>query len=173
MIEISGEASGQFGAIDVLADATLGGTLHVALDGLFQPAAGNAFPIVSAETVSGTFETTTLPGLTDGLAWIVDYQPSSVSLAVTFSADFNWDGIVDSQDLAVLQGNFGALFATHTDGDADRDNDVDSQDFLIWQRQFGSASAAGQFAQTPEPATALLLVMAVASRLLGRKSRLG
>ena len=109
-IEISGKGAGQFGTIDVGQDAALGGTLQVSFDGLFQPQAGDTFEILTARAVSGMFESVTLPDLTAGLAWKVDYQAASVALNVTFSADFNGDGAVDSSDLTALQAKLGALF---------------------------------------------------------------
>jgi hypothetical protein len=69
---------------DVLAvssSATLGGTLTVKLTNSFTPVAGNAFTVLTASAVSGTFATTNLPVLS-GLAWTVDYPGAAVVLTV-------------------------------------------------------------------------------------------
>ena len=50
------------------------------------------------------------------------------------AADFNFDGVVDSDDLAQWQSSFG----NSSGGDADNDGDTDGRDFLIWQREIGS-----------------------------------
>ena len=64
------------------------------------------------------------------------------SIAVTFTADFEPDGDVDGDDLALWQAGYGiSSGAAVQDGDADRDGNVDGQDFLSWQRQFGSSLA--------------------------------
>lgn len=69
--------------------------------------------------------------------------------------DFNGDGIVDGDDLAVWQVHFGAdSGAAFTDGDNDGDGDVDGADWLAWQRAVASSAAgSGSFAGVPEPST--------------------
>jgi peroxidase len=76
-------------------------------------------------------------------------------------ADFNEDGIVNSGDLAVWQSSYGINDAA----DADWDGDSDGRDFLIWQQQFGSGSTnlVADVTAVPEPATLLLLSLALAS----------
>ena len=149
VIEISGV--GQFGALDIMDSATLDGSLSVTFDGLFEPSAGDAFEILSANNVNGTFDDVTLPELTEGLAWKVEYLAGSVELSVIYSADFNGDGAVDSLDLTEFSSNYGSATATQPDGDADGDSDVDGQDFLFWQQQFGLVAPLSSLAQIPEP----------------------
>lgn len=155
-IEITGDSIGQFGTIEVLDDAVLDGALDVTLGGLFDPDAGDTFQILSASSVSGTFDTVDLPALAAGLVWRVDYQSSNVSLDVLFSADFNGDGTVDGDDLADWHIGYGSLLANHADGDADGDGDVDGQDFLIWQTQEGLSAPLSAVVQIPEPAAVFL-----------------
>jgi hypothetical protein len=52
------------------------------------------------------------------------------------AADFDGDGAVDAEDLAVWQSAFGL----NADGDADADGDSDGADFLVWQRTLGAGS---------------------------------
>ena len=60
-----------------------------------------------------------------------------------YKADFNEDGQVDSQDLALWQGGFGTLAdATKGQGDNDTDADVDGAHLLSWQQQLGSSIPA-------------------------------
>jgi hypothetical protein len=75
--------------------------------------------------------------------------------------DFDGNGMVNGADLAAWRTNFGDTTATLSQGDADADGDVDGRDFLIWQRNVGPAAVIAAQA-IPEPATAALMVFAVA-----------
>jgi hypothetical protein len=99
------------------------------------------------------------------------FQLSPLPTPVYAAADFNRDGLVDGDDLALWSDNFGLLeAATPQQGDADGDLDVDGADFLVWQREFtgNSASAAVQSA-VPEPSAALLCVLAGVVALASRR----
>jgi hypothetical protein len=80
---------------------------------------------------------------------------------VVFAAgDFNEDGSVDADDLAIWQGGYGTAVGADRDiGDADEDNDVDAADYLAWQRDYtGTPSLAA--ANVPEPTANALLILA-------------
>ncbi|MBA3484633.1 MAG: hypothetical protein H0T51_22745 [Pirellulales bacterium] len=78
-------------------------------------------------------------------------------------ADFDNDGDVDGLDLAEWKMGFGTTgTAVKGDGDADADMDVDGADFLVWQQELGS-SGASAIAAIPEPATSLLVALAIAA----------
>jgi hypothetical protein len=78
------------------------------------------------------------------------------AVALSDLADFNGDGLVDIQDLALWKGNVGkSSGATLNEGDADGDGDIDGSDFLVWQRQSTGGSTVS--AVVPEPATFALL----------------
>ncbi|MCI0491971.1 MAG: hypothetical protein L0Z07_03425 [Planctomycetes bacterium] len=90
---------------------------------------------------------------------------SVLSTAAFVGADFDGDGIVDRDDLAIWRTNYGiTMGATVLQGDADGDGDVDGDDFLKWQQQVGGppvpgmGSGAGLTASVPEPASFLLLL---------------
>ena len=68
------------------------------------------------------------PSAHDGGVW------HSVAGAVDRPGDFNFDGSVDSYDLAVWRASSGFDAA----GDADGDRDADGADYLIWQRNLGA-----------------------------------
>lgn len=77
-------------------------------------------------------------------------------------ADFNSDGSVDGDDLALWKTGFGTpTGAARADGDADADGDVDGADFLLWQRQYTGPTPVAVGAVS-EPATAALALIAVA-----------
>ncbi len=66
-------------------------------------------------------------------------------------ADFNTDGSVDGDDLAIWQ----SAFSTTGMADADNDGDSDGNDFVMWQRHH--ATTGNAIASTlPEPSTGLL-----------------
>lgn len=74
-------------------------------------------------------------------------------------ADFNLDGFVDGDDLAVWQTNLGKVGdAGLADGDANGDLNVDGGDYLVWQREYTGAPAPT--AAVPEPSIGLLATLA-------------
>ena len=86
-----------------------------------------------------------------GLA--IDNFELSVGAPPTNDADYNNDGDVDNDDLAVWTGAFGVSGA----GTADADTDTDGTDFLIWQKTYtGPLPGTGA---VPEPGSAVLAVL--------------
>lgn len=74
------------------------------------------------------------------------------------AADFDLDGSVDANDLAVWRGAFGLAAAA----DADGDGDSDGADYLRWQQQLGAARpASGSSAAVPEPGTISMLAFLI------------
>jgi hypothetical protein len=141
--------------------AFLGGALEVTLvdagGGLFQPAVGNTFTLITAgEGVEGEFDSLLLPA---GYTWDVDYLPTSVVLEVTgigsLAGDFNSDGQVSAADLAQWGQQFGAT-------------GMHGGKFLEWQRGFAPSGAT--LAVVPEPtAIALAGLMVLAAGRLPRR----
>jgi hypothetical protein len=87
------------------------------------------------------------------LGWTQDGWPV---MADAFEAgDFNFDGTVSGQDLAIWQGAFGP----GAGADADFDGDADGGDFLQWQRQLGATSDSIAGLAIPEPATMTLAIL--------------
>jgi hypothetical protein len=80
------------------------------------------------------------------------------------SADFNNDFRVDAQDLAMWRSAFGAT----NHADANGDGVSTGADFLEWQRQLGLTTAPA--AAVPEPAAALLLLIAAMSAFTLRRT---
>jgi glucose/arabinose dehydrogenase len=100
----------------------------------------------------------------DGNLYIVYSASGEVYRLVTDTVtpgDFNADGYVNGDDLAVWRTGFGmSTGADARDGDADGDNDVDGNDLLAWQRHVGTDPLAveGLAAAVPEPGSAGLLL---------------
>lgn len=78
-------------------------------------------------------------------------------------ADFNSNGSVNGDDLALWKTGFGMQTgAGRINGDADSDGDVDGADVLAWQRQYTGPSVAAAVGAVPEPTTAGLGFAALA-----------
>ena len=91
---------------------------------------------------------------------------------ISLSADFNEDGMVDGADFLSLQRNLGkTVGATRADGDSDLDFDVDADDLARWAAQYGSSFTvlAGAAAVIPEPGSATLLLLGLASCTIRRR----
>jgi T5SS/PEP-CTERM-associated repeat protein len=152
--------------INVFGTMSIGSAfLQVYLDGGLVPQPGDSWTIASGTSITGTFNP--LFPAAPGNNWRLDYTAQSVILkyvaAPAFSGDFNGDGVVNTLDLQILQGNFGlASGATPAMGDADGDGDVDGQDFVIWQRTIGPVPAVPAVGTVPEPGALGLAAVALA-----------
>lgn len=88
---------------------------------------------------------------------------ANVFLHLLANADFDFSTLVDGVDLSIWEDSF----SLDDEADANFDGVSDGADFLEWQRQFGSTKPAhGAVAAVPEPATALLLLIALAAGLI-------
>lgn len=148
VIELGGTDPGNgFDQLQILGDATLGGTLDVSLLDDFQLAAGATFEILDiAGSMFGEFE-----GLGEG-ALVGNFGED---LYITYLAG-------DGNDIALF------TLAAQS-GDFDADGDVDGNDFLAWQRNpsvgdlsdwlatYATVGSLASGVAVPEPSTALLL----------------
>jgi hypothetical protein len=94
---------------------------------------------------------------------------SQQDLRVALPGDFNADGAVGGDDLAVWQTQFGAAFGSHDEGDIDGDHDVDGADLLHWQRAIQPSSST---AAIPEPSTIVLITAMAVGLACGRAATL-
>lgn len=78
--------------------------------------------------------------------------------------DYDGDGDVDQNDLAVWKTQYGVTPLPATpNADGDGNGLIDGADFLIWQRNFGPPPVVAAAAGVPEPASAALAAIACAS----------
>jgi T5SS/PEP-CTERM-associated repeat protein len=169
--------------LNIVDDAILDGILQVSLLGL-SPSAGDSFGLLSATgELSGIFTGQILPTLGTDLGWTVDYDYDVdtvtlkvLSTAMVMGADFNGDGVVNLEDLAILEMNLGiTMGATALQGDADGDGDVDGSDYDIWLMTMmpGAGAGAGHegLSAVPEPSGLVLAVLASVLAAAVRRGR--
>ena len=165
-----------FSQLFLIGSGTLGGVLDLSLASGYAPEVGDSFAILSGAPMTGTFASIVSPGT----LWNVDYNPTSVVVtyggvaAPGVGADFNGDGIVNGDDLAVWKSNFGKGSnppppALQSEGDANGDGVVDGNDFMIIQRQWGGPPAVPALAAVPEPSSVVLAMAALAIPLACRR----
>jgi autotransporter-associated beta strand protein len=174
-IELASATS--FDTLDVTGTAALGGTLDVSLINDFAPTLDDAFVILTAGSITGTFGNSVLPELAAGLAWQIDYGTTDLTLEVILLGDMDFDGNVDSddtddfvlglRDAAAYQALYGV--GPQFGGDLDMDGDLDFDDIddlvvLLQGQPLASSHAVA------EPNSLALVALALVG-LLGLRAR--
>ncbi|QDS97986.1 beta strand repeat-containing protein [Adhaeretor mobilis] len=180
-IEFGGTTIGEFDQLDSTGTINLDGDLLVTfsdIDNGYVPSAGDEFTIIqSTSALNGAFDSILLAESGGGrsIEWApVDFSdPNKIVLQIAstnfFAADYDEDGDVDPDDLAVWNSGYGTFPASHTDGDGDGSLRTDGGDFLVWQQQLGLGTTVS--AAVPEPTTLSLLLAVAAILCPGRRHR--
>ncbi|MEQ8846222.1 aspartyl protease family protein [Botrimarina sp.] len=136
--------------LTVTGSAALEGDLVVTLG--YTPIRGWTYNLITAESRGGEFSTVTLP---DAYEWDLRYTATGVQLELlAVAGDFNADGRVDAADYSVWRDGLGV--------------DYDQSDYHRWADNYGAAFP--QISESvPEPAAAMLVVLALGARGLGRR----
>ncbi len=177
-----------FDQLNASAGASLGGALELETGG-FTPALGDAFVIVTADSLTGRFDNSAVSGAAiDAISSLAvlyedagtdgDADLDLVRLLATYNGDANGDGTVSLIDLNAVGLNFGATDPTWQMGDFNYDGEVSLIDLNTIGANFGLAipttpaapAAAFAVAVIPEPAAGLLLLAGL-PLLLGRRTR--
>lgn len=170
-IELGGSATdADYDQLLITRDATLAGTLDVALIGDFVPQIGQTFTILLADYVDGRFATERLPSV-PGMLFDVIYGPQSVVISISsaLNADFDEDGDIDGKDFLAWQRGLGlGAGAELSDGDANGDGVVNGLDLSIWTSQFGEGPTG---LSIPEPITLALSMVIFSAACLPWKRR--
>lgn len=140
-------------------NARLAGTLQFDITDGNTPQLNDAYPLLTAGAVIGTFSNVDLPPIPSGLEWSLEYNQTDVTLRVVAGAngDFNNDGIVDAADYVYWRKNPGG--------------DLTPQDYNTWRTNFASAvdgAGATSPAATPEPTILMLMCAPLAAFALTR-----
>ena len=174
-VEIFGLNQGaEYDLLDVGGAADLAGVLEVDVtDSGYTPALGDTFEILrAADGVFGFFDVDDLPAIGPNVRLTTIYGADNVTLAVVpiQTGDFNANGIVDAADYTVWRNSLGQTgLALPADGDGS--GGVDATDYGVWRSHFGETPGIGIIASgaTPEPTTAVLIVLASVLLLSGRR----
>jgi hypothetical protein len=120
--------------------ANLAGELEVVLG--YTPVDGGSFVILNAGAVNGAFGILTLPALTPGIAWVVDYGPAAVTLQALADGDF--DTVANIQDNCTLVNNpnqrdtDGDDYGNTCDADLDNNLAVNFSDLFLFKAVFNT-----------------------------------
>ncbi len=171
-LHLAGTAPGTgYDQIAVAGQLTFNGALQLVLQN-FTPTVGEIFHLFNWGSEAGSFSQFVLPSLPAGETWNASQLYTSGTISITIAGDVNGDGIVNSQDLALISSNWLAT-GTGQPGDANNDGIVNSQDLALvsadWLNTF--TPAVGNAAAVPEPSAAVLAVLAGAMLLVGHRRR--
>jgi hypothetical protein len=141
--------------LQVGGDALIGGgALAVSFLEGFAPQLGESFDFLTATgTITGQFDTMTLPHLDNNWSWHLVQQATKLSLTIGFgiAGDFNADGRVDVADYVVWRNRLGSVYT--------------QADYDVWRSHFGQTQGGGagfgSMGVVPEPGIAGLLVFGV------------
>jgi hypothetical protein len=168
----------QFDQLRIDGNASLGGTLQVALTNNLVPVFGQSFEILQITgTRTGEFDIAQLPSLTGGLQWNLVYNPQSVVLEVeNFYGDYSGNGVIDAADYVVWRNTLNAT-GINQPADGDQNRVVNQLDYDFWRARFGqtSGSGAGDLdsaqAAVPEPSLLVFGAQAVLFLVVRRRER--
>jgi T5SS/PEP-CTERM-associated repeat protein len=177
LIELAGTtAASQYDQLWIGSGATLGGSLEVRLLDGFSPSAGQSFNILLKSHPSGAFDSIQLPALGGNLSWDTSQLYVSGVLSVVSAGlpgDYNGNGVVDTADYVVWRKNQGT---THTLPNDPIGGTIGTAQYDQWRTHFGQPLGSGaalpsaeSLSTVPEPATAVMLVIAGAGWCLPRR----
>ena len=138
-ITIAGTAAGDFDVLDIAGTAILDGAITANLLGGYVPQVGDAFDVMTAQLIAGTFDNSFIP-LSGGLRLDVIQNTTSISLEVSqalLGPDLDGDGVVDVADVDSLVAQIAAG-TNAAPFDLTGDASVDQADLSEWLVQAGS-----------------------------------
>jgi hypothetical protein len=187
-IELGGVTPGtQYDQVHATGSLTLGGALQVSLINSFTPTFGNKFDILDWGTRSGTFSSIQLPALSPTLAWSTAQLYTAGVLSVVDinlqPGDFNRDHQVTAADIPAMLSALTDLNAYKSQnglsdanlvsiGDLNNSGALTNADIQSLLDLIAEQSGGGSAAAVPEPASIVLLALALpAFTLVLRRKR--
>ena len=129
-------------------------------------------------TIQGTgISSLTLPSITNNISYTLDtaHDPGFVDIHRGFLGDANDDGKVDLNDLNTVLNNLGTTTAAWSSGNFDNASTIDLTDLNTVLNHLGVSvpisSASQPATAVPEPASLLLVSLAVTHLMTRRRSR--
>jgi hypothetical protein len=173
-IDVLGLAPGEYDVLKVTGDFTLAGTVVLDLSE-FEPSSGFAIEVIDSDGTPVTEEPMCdVKG--NGKCAINTGQAIGPHAGIIYflPGDFNQDGKVDREDLAIWQDTFGmSVPPPEVNGDADNNGVVDGDDLLALFFNLGAGTMAAQqsAATVPEPECLALVLVCLGVFLSGARSR--
>ncbi len=126
---------------------------------------GDTTGISGSSETSGILDISVMVGYNPGSVLLTNNQGSNASLSVLINpaADPLADVITDAADYTVWRDTLGQNVTPGTGADGNGDGYIGLDDYLFWKTLFGTpaATTATSSTQVPEPATGLLVLMAL------------
>ena len=164
--------SSEYDLLEVIGTARLNGVIEATLIDGFVPAIGNIFRVLTATQVIGEFDHVETHDAGDLLGFVLTdiYSPTDVVLRVAdvfLIGDYNDDEVVDAADYTMWRDLVGASAGSLP-------NDIDGgpigpAQYETWRSHFGNtlpSTASLNNATVPEPTTAMLLMVLIATSAL-------
>ena len=152
--------------------ALITGGLQVQFVSGFTPVLYQNFEILTAEQLTGTFSSYSLPALPGGMGWRAIYTTQGVTLSVrppgdtntVFpTGDYNFNGIVDAADYTIWRDTLGSTTDFRADGNGD--HVIDQLDYAIWKTHrgqvFSGMASIEVTGNVPEPDCMLMALIGI------------
>ena len=158
-----------------------GGTLDISPVGGFEFSSGDVFNMLTADSISGEFETLSVPSLDPTLTALLDYDTNQVQLFIVRAGDVNFDGSVAIDDWTQIRSHLFSSSAglpietAYAQGDLNNDGQTDELDFGLFKEVYELANGLGSFEAAnivvPEPSAMVMCVLAILSCILPTRRR--
>jgi hypothetical protein len=185
-IELAGALPGTLhDRLSINGPIALDGELHLALSPGYSPALDQFFDVVTSSSTSGHFSKITgivVPNSALRLATL--YLPDRVRIVAALPGDANLDHVVDFKDLVKIAQDYNHPNQTWITGDFNGDGAVDFFDLVQFAQNYNAGAPlpasdifsqtferdlAAAFAAVPEPAGAVVTIIAIICALTKRR----
>ncbi len=128
---------------------------------------------LEADPLSGTWNSATIPNSQlqlPAFSQVILIDPANCQNCLSVAGDYDGNGQVNVQDYSAWRVAYGTSTAT---ADGNQNGVVDAADYVVWRKQFTAAAGGSSItvltAVIPEPASFVLVVLAVSSAAVMRR----